>query len=384
MEKKTLILLLFFICVALQGQTEYGILVETELYPFAEWNGSHGGSHSISVGNNTITKRSNVENDFVTEYDFFYVTNPIPTKITWSSRTVGNINETDCEREGETEYIPKKFDRVAFTGCNANSLIMGIYLPQQISNSCKEDIITFNRGWNWKYSYDGISWNDFPSQYQAKRSISFKVKDLVGYKEQSKVYFKTGYNSNFTDFVVYDIFQCPPNLEGLPTVVKPFCYDANNGKVTFTFDRDLILDERFLLNLTQIVNGNNLPPIMKNVSMADFPNRQITFTNLTSGTYFLRYQTFQNNGLTPTSDNTSAPFSINQPSPLRFTITPVNPSCNGGNGEILINASDGTPPYYYSINNGTKTQFANGSKTIPVPNGVYSIKITDENNCIEK
>lgn len=373
--------------MSIQGQTEYGILVETELFPFVGWNGSHGGNHNINVGNNTITKRSNTKDDFVTEYDFLYVTNPIPTEITWNSITAGNVNGSDCNKKGDTEYIPKKFDAISIAGCNANFLIMGIYLPQQISNSCKEDIITFDRGWNWQFSYDGKTWNDFPSQYQAQRSISFRVKDLVGYREQSKVYFKTGYNKEFTDYIIYDISQCPPNLEGLPTVVKPICYDDNNGKVTFTFDRDLVPNERFSLNLIQIVNGNNLPPIEKNVSMVDFPNRQVTFTGLTAGTYFLHYQTFQNNDPKPTSTKKSDSFIIYQPTPLKSIITSTNPSCNSNQGEIQINTIGGTPPYYYSINNGSTIPFENplnGFQKINKPDGIYSIKVTDTKGCTEK
>ncbi|MCV9926826.1 SprB repeat-containing protein [Flavobacterium sp. LS1R49] len=389
MEKKLLILLFFFISIVLQGQTKYGILVETALDPFLGWGGSHGGSHSIRVGNNAIYKSSNSQDVVVTEYDFFYVTAPYPSVITCTGGTTGNIDVPDCRQSSTIPYDPNTFDRSSFSGCIAYSKIMGIYLPQPVnSNACKEDVITFNRGWNWQYSYDGSNWVNFTSEFQAQRNISFKIKDLSGSEGKLKIYFRTGYvsinGSKFTDQIVYDIIPCSPGLVGTPNKTNLSCNNGNNGQVTFTFDRDLIQNESFLLNLTQIVNGNNLPPITKNVSIADFPNRQITFTGLASGTYFLHYQTFLNNGSNPTSDNTDNPFFIDQPTPLKFIITPTNPSCNGGNGEILINTSGGTPPYFYSINNGTKIQFANGSPIIPAPNGLYSIKITDSNGCIEK
>ncbi|MCV9926824.1 SprB repeat-containing protein [Flavobacterium sp. LS1R49] len=208
-------------------------------------------------------------------------------------------------------------------------------------------------------------------------------------------YTKTGSGgtNDYSDILTYKFIPCPPLLLGAPITTKTSCIYNQDGEVTFTFNRDLINNEHFLLNLTQVVNGNNLPPIPKDITSANFPNRQITFTDLKSGTYFLHYQTFQDNGALPTSDTKSDPFIIQPPIALRYEITPTDPLCNSGTGEILINTFGGTPPYFYSINNGTKTQFTNptttdanghkGSLIITKQEGVYNIKITDDNDCIE-
>lgn len=50
-------------------------------------------------------------------------------------------------------------------------------------------------------------------------------------------------------------------------------------------------------------------------------------------------------------------------------------------GDVLISASGGTPPYFYSINDGNKIQFTNSTKVSLQANKQHIIKIYDNNNC---
>jgi hypothetical protein len=380
------------------AQNEYGLLFISDIDARDEQEQTVG-VHQIQFDNDML---SFYPNSYYTPIqareDFFYVSPNLTTRTInfifnsdhrgcfISNNPVFNIDSANNSNNGSEVY---------FLGCFASTVPYLIHLfPPTNTNTCVEQTIEFNNGWNWQYSYDGINWIDFSGEYQYQRSISFKIKDLTGYANKSKIYFRTGYINKFTNTVIYDIIPCSPNLVGIPETVQPSCYQGNDGQVTFTFDRNLINDEHFLLNLTQVVNGNNLPPIQKDISEAEFINKKITFTDLGSGSFFFHYQTFQNNNATPTSDNLSDPFNIEQPQALKFIISPTNPSCYGANGQILIEASGGTPPYYYSVNNNTRVQFTNpftsdangfkGSETLPIPNGIYSIKITDTKGCTEK
>lgn len=98
-----------------------------------------------------------------------------------------------------------------------------------------------------------------------------------------------------------------------------------------------------------------------------------TFNNLGSGTYPVLVT--DANGCTATQNvnlsNTSGP-SIT-------STTNVDPSCGGSNGSITINATGGSAPLSYSIDNGTTSQanalFNNLSANI------YNIVVEDANGC---
>ncbi|MDX6181605.1 SprB repeat-containing protein [Flavobacterium sp. Fl-77] len=310
----------------------------------------------------------------------------------------------DCQKAVGTVY-GNYWSNAPFFEIMSNKVLIP---PTVVSNSfCNKITLTAvgctgAQRFFWEYSTNG---NDF---YKINISTGFNENyDFI--KENFPLLKNYSGNINFralidsdseitgeeiySNIVSYNIIPCSPNLVGSPEIIKPSCFQGKDGQVTFTFDRDLIDNETFLLNLTQVVNGNNLPPKEKNVSKAEFLNKKITFTGLESGNYFLHYQTFQNNNTTPTSDNLSDLFFVDQSKALKYIINTTNPSCYGANGEIVVEASGGTPPYYYSINNATKTPFTNpftsdangfkGSQILTIPNGSYNIRITDSNNCIE-
>jgi gliding motility-associated-like protein len=64
-----------------------------------------------------------------------------------------------------------------------------------------------------------------------------------------------------------------------------------------------------------------------------------------------------------------------QPYFASISTTPAS-DCNNCNGEVIVTASGGNPPYIYSWNNGISSPFINGACP-----GLYVVTITDSNDC---
>lgn len=378
------VLFLFFGLIQFSNAqaTKYGMLVRTTLDPFQGWNGSHAGNLSITVGSNSVTEGSNTTDNVVTAYTFFYVTDN-PTKIVCSSRTAGNKDGSDCTLSKTIAYNKETFDSDFFGGCIGDADMMGIYLPQPSnSNVCKNDVITLTRGWNWQYSYDGVNWSNFPSNYQAKRAISFTMATLGGYEGKTHLYIKTGYNTTFTDFIIYDIIPCPPGLIETPVVTSTTCVNNNDGKVVFTYDRDLDLakNERFVF--TFFKQPGDIVVATPDLSI-DNVNRKLNFSGLAPGNYSIKYQTFISNQPTSTNPAPDPSFTIPSATAVTFHVTEIQPACFNEKGKIKLTASGGTGIYFYKIDSDPEVQFTSPTGEINVSYGQHSIKVRDTNSCID-
>lgn len=384
---------LFLFCISnltVLGQSGYAVLVKHTMDPFKGWNGSHSGIHYIDIGSKW-TSVSNDKDYVVIEYDFLYVQDN-PTEIVCLGSTTGNeINpdgsSNDCSRSETIPYNKTTFNESSFIGCIGYSEILGIRLIQPIDDKiCVEKTINLELGWDWQYSYDGSNWINFPSQYQAQRTISFKINELANYTGKAKIYFRTGYGTQFLNMISYTIIPCSPILLNSPIVTNTSCNYNNDGTVTFTFDRDLETGEYFNLNLNSISNGILGPLETKTVYRSDFQNKQYTWSGLKARTYRLVYQTWQDGGTTPTSiSDPPVEFMITAPSPVTFSTTYADVSCNGiANGSINISASGGTPPYSYFLDNAAAIPFTSPLTITNLSAAIHTIKVTDTNGCYEK
>lgn len=63
-----------------------------------------------------------------------------------------------------------------------------------------------------------------------------------------------------------------------------------------------------------------------------------------------------------------------------ITTTPVNPTCDSLDGQIIVVADGGTPPYNYSIDGGAI--FSPSDIFIGLPPGDYNVVVRDENGCL--
>ncbi|MBI3133202.1 MAG: gliding motility-associated C-terminal domain-containing protein [Bacteroidetes bacterium] len=99
-----------------------------------------------------------------------------------------------------------------------------------------------------------------------------------------------------------------------------------------------------------------------------------TFNGVAAGAHIVTVQ--DGNGCQGTVN-----FTITQPTALTFTSVPVNASCNGVcDGQITVNASNATPPYQYSSNNGLTFQASNVLTGLCAGN--INVVVKDNNGCL--
>ncbi|BDU25630.1 SprB repeat-containing protein [Flavobacterium sp. GSB-24] len=178
----------------------------------------------------------------------------------------------------------------------------------------------------------------------------------------------------------YYMIPCSPLLVGEPIKTNTYCSYGNDAEITFNFDRKLADNEHFLLNLSKKVTETSFQIIRDaTVTANEFIDKKYTFSNLAPGEYLFRYQTFI--GAQQNSDNERS-FTINANPPLNFSIVNQQPLCHDENGQIQIEASGGTPPYFYKINSDPEVEFTTPI-TLAVAGSDYLIKVRDKNNCID-
>jgi uncharacterized protein (DUF2141 family) len=93
-------------------------------------------------------------------------------------------------------------------------------------------------------------------------------------------------------------------------------------------------------------------------------------SGLTAGNYSV--MVWDANGCTA-----EATFTVDQPNPLSISAVVTDVDCYGNStGAIDITVTGGTPPYSYLWSNGATTEDINN-----LPAGIYSVQVTDDENC---
>jgi large repetitive protein len=140
------------------------------------------------------------------------------------------------------------------------------------------------------------------------------------------------------------------------------CYGDNSGSIEI------------------IVSGGQSPykySIDGGSSYTEDPGTSYTFPNLTAGVYTI---VVQDN----LDEQVSDVVSINQPTQIHISSTSHTnvTGCYGdANATISISATNGTPPYTYSVDNGS-SYHNNGGNFTNLTAGSYTIKVQDNNGCI--
>lgn len=392
MNKKLLLLLFFLTSLFVQGQTEYGLLIFSDLDPRNEDMQTQG-SYDIFFNGNSLNLFPNGTYKPISQTDFFYVTpDPITKKINFNCSSLHQgceiYSDTFIETNGPT-YV------AFFSGCFASSSMYLLHLTNTSSKTtyCINETINFENGFNWQYSYDGQNWANFPDAFQSFSSISFKISDLQNFDGKTTIHFRAGYQTQFTNIVTYGITGCSPELaEKLPTTTAVKCNNTATGSATLKFKSPLKSGDKFLFNLFR---ANPVAPDTGFITSTfasenEVSNNTYTWVGIAAGTYKIKYQaqsnsdTGQNVGL---SAIVTDPFTIDEKAPLTFTATAVQPACNTDPKGILITASGGTPPYYYLLDGEPLAQkhvFTN-PHTIPITtDGTHIVKIVDKFDCTEQ
>ncbi len=104
-----------------------------------------------------------------------------------------------------------------------------------------------------------------------------------------------------------------------------------------------------------------------------FQNSNV-FSNLPAGSYDVVVKDADGCEVTATTDI------ITPNAPVIDNVNTVDPDCDTNNGQITINASGGTQPYTYSIDNGVNFQTNNNFPNLT--SGSYNIVVKDNNDCV--
>ncbi len=266
-----------------------------------------------------------------------------------------------------------------------------------------------NQYYNWQYSTNpdpvSSSWIDLPSQFQGINSLNLKTSDFLPKSLIGSTFYIRVKSNNFgsegqgTSVKLKCLKSAPHFIDKIETPVS--CFDSQDGKIKFTFDR-LIEDltrstlsmEQLTYTLTRI---DTTPPTnypSGTVSMSS--DKTFIISGLATGKYTIRLFGFYNGFSTYTSgiDHTRN-FEIKKPSALQFDATASEAYCAGGNdAQIIVDAIGGAGEdeggfYEYSLNDGsTWTAFSTKSKKRAiieaVPQGDYIVKVRDSRKCVAR
>jgi hypothetical protein len=261
--------------------------------------------------------------------------------------------------------------------------------------------------YNWEFSVDnGGTWLPFPSQYQGLDSIRLTAiqlfagsgLDIANYLAENiiiRINACTG--SVLSNPLLLNIKKSPPKIIS-STATPPACFDTDDGKLTFTFDRMLASNESLILNL----NDNTHPGLIYQRQITNDSldsNHAYTFPdNLQPAQYYLVYQgslALGSGGSTVTSLSNvkqSDMSNITAPTPVSFTDTSINVWCYEGNdGIITVNAVGGVGNYQYMIKQNGNTDsawypFSSGNQQdiTGLTAGAWQFQIRDGNQCPAK
>jgi hypothetical protein len=396
MKKTILIFILFatsFIVQAQDQTSEYGVVFISRMEARTE-SLQTVGIHSINFHNDYFYFHPNPSYiPIIRREDFFYIHPNLTTK---KFDFFFNSNHRGCDISYVLSY-DLNFNRsdsnqeVDFNGCFASTFPIFIHLPPPgpDNSRCIEDVIDLSSGWNWQYRFNGEGWLDFPEDFQMSRDISFKIKDLLGYDGKTKIDFRTGYKTQFTNFISYNIIPCSPEVAGTVPVLTSCAY-TNDGAVTVNLTRDLFKGEELVNKSLKNKDSVPIPILLKEINASQF-----SLSNLEKGSYKFKYQTrMLINGVEANSAPVETTFSIDSPSPLKFGLSYSHPKCYTDKGNVTITATGGTPPYFYRVGTNTEVEFPKKtennttiySNTVPilVEDGAHKIVVRDNKNCIEK
>ena len=386
-KKITYLLLVLIVNYAAYSQNNsFGILVKT-IQPPAFPNGKGElvkANHNINIETNSLNLFTNTTGP--TQYfEEFWIVSNNEADIYYNFEDSSDNNL--CYQSGTINWNLLTEPSKIITGCIAETYLYVIHVTSTdaLKSKCPEDVIELNNGWNWQYSFDGEDWKDFAANFQAQRSISFKINELAGFENKTKVFFQAGFGTQFTNILPYDIIPCSPNVIGPIEPKNTSCAYNNDGIVALTFDRKLIENESFKFSFFK----NNALITTPLYSVDAATNKKYTFSGLEAGNYYIKYQTFIGSQPTTVNKEPNPSFTINPATPLTFELqNPKNPSCFGaedGSVEVLITSGI---PKFFEVDGDSVIPEELGPNLYRIknlkakPDG-YKIKVTDANNCID-
>ncbi|TDE27289.1 MULTISPECIES: T9SS type A sorting domain-containing protein, partial [Flavobacterium] len=149
----------------------------------------------------------------------------------------------------------------------------------------------------------------------------------------------------------------PPLLVASAVLVNPICNGGTDGSIT-------------------INASGGTGTLMYSINQGVTYQASNVFTGLAAGEYKWRVKDANDCLLKGT-------FILTTPPAVIVSATLVNPKCNGGaDGSITVNATGGTAPLMYSINDGVSYQTSNVFNALAA--GQYKWAVKEANGCISK
>jgi hypothetical protein len=389
MKKITFLMLVLIVNYAAYSQSEYGIFVKT-IQPPAFPNGKGElvkANHNINIETNSLNLYTNVLGQTQYFEEFWTISNnEADIYYNFEDSSENNL----CYQSGSINWNLLTEPSKSIVGCIAETYLYVIHVTSTdvLRSKCPEDIIELHDGWNWQYRFDGSNWEDFAPKFQEQRSISFKINELAGFENKTKVYFQAGFGTQFTNILPFDISPCTPKIvsTSAPNLTK--CTYSNDGAVTFTFERELQDGEQYEMALLYengraVLDGNKTIPKDSMTTPTTY-----TWNNLEAENYQLTYYITKKVGTTvyPNSPALRNSFTISPAPELQFSVSGVNPLCHNDTVELVIHVTGGTGPYRFYLDNIEKFPvqeiegFYHLKNLLPKS---YDVKVTDANNCID-
>ncbi|MBW8241191.1 T9SS type A sorting domain-containing protein [Muricauda oceani] len=217
----------------------------------------------------------------------------------------------------------------------------------------------------------------------------FKPSEIDGVQEGEVVYLKVYHNEEGTvsSLLNIDINPCVPVLD--PDVQNNLvgedvtCPGGEDGGIIATFDSPLKDDESMVL-VFKIGDAEKhmSPPLLK----SDFEGNILNYTSneLGAGDYTMHWNVKVGNNFIVGGQE---PVTIGEPDLFNIELDDIiNATCQGGNdGEITITPSGGSPPYTFNWkrdeNDFVLPQGSTDTHLVNLPEGTYSLTLTDSHNC---
>ncbi|ALM08467.1 hypothetical protein SB49_12080 [Sediminicola sp. YIK13] len=157
-----------------------------------------------------------------------------------------------------------------------------------------------------------------------------------------------------------------PALGATPTVTTQVSCDVDNGEITVTAQGGTGNYEYELQDsIGNTIAGNQVSNL---------------FTGLAFGDYIVVLHD------TTTGCSIPATVTLEAPTPVVFTTSKEDVSCNGGaDGSILVNldASNNNQPYTFTISDGITSTSQAGNLFTDLAAGTYDITVTSDRNCVD-
>ncbi|MFT0155941.1 T9SS type A sorting domain-containing protein [Tenacibaculum ascidiaceicola] len=279
--------------------------------------------------------------------------------------------------------------------------------------------------YNWQYQVvasgpiNNNAWINMSAHTNVNGKSSFTIKpssflpaDAIG----KKIYFRiTTCNSQESENIIfYRLTKSAPHFENALTK-DVTCFEETDGNVTFLFDRNPSSNEKLSISVKNITE--NTDHSVSNIEN-DILNKEYSINNLPPGDYeaevigggILAYNGELWNTFSESSTH-KINFTVREPKPVEFSVTPTNVWCHGGSdGAIIIKAKGGQDRAKYKyllretgdispVVESDWVEFTNlATFTGTFPNvtfeatevitgklaGNYTLQIKDANNCIAK